>query len=63
MGIRMLVIYGNVPGLLIAGELIPRLGYALTATVYCIIGLTFTVLITARWRDHLWRRDAPANTR
>jgi hypothetical protein len=63
MGIRMLAIYGNVPGLLIAGELIPRLGYSLTATIYCLIGLTFTVLITLRWREYLWRRDAPANAR
>ena len=63
MGIRMLAIYGNVPGLLIAGELIPRLGYSATGTLYCIVGLTFTVLITLRWRDYLWRRDAPANAR
>jgi MFS family permease len=63
MGIRMLAIYGNVPGLLIAGELIPKLGYALTATLYCVFGIVFTALITVRWRAYLWRRDAPANRR
>jgi MFS family permease len=61
MGIRMLAIYGNVPGLLIAGELIPRLGYPLLASVYCAIGIVFTLLITLRWRRYVWRRDAPAN--
>ena len=63
MGIRMLAIYGNVPGLLIAGELISRIGYALTATMYCVFGIVVTVLITMRWRAYLWRRDAPANKR
>ena len=63
MGIRMLAIYGNVPGLLIAGQLIPRLGYPLTATLYCLIGVVFTVLIAVRWRRFLWQRDAPANAR
>jgi Na+/melibiose symporter-like transporter len=63
MGIRMLAIYGNLPGLLISGPLIAHFGYPLTATLYCMIGLTFTLLITMRWRAQLWRSDAPANTR
>ena len=63
MGIRMLAIYGNIPGLLISGPLISLLGYPITATLYCAAGLTFTSLIVMRWRGHLWRRDAPANTR
>lgn len=63
MGIRMLAIYGNVPGLLIAGQLIPHLGYTFTATLYCVFGIVVTVLITARWRGQLWRRNAPANAR
>ncbi len=61
MGIRMLAIYGNVPGLLIAGPLIARLGYPVTATLYCVIGLAFTAVIAAHWRAHLWRPDAPSN--
>jgi MFS family permease len=63
MGIRMLAIYGNLPGLLISGPLIARFGYPVTATLYCLVGLAFTLLIAMRWRSHLWRLDAPANTR
>jgi MFS family permease len=61
MGIRMLAIYGNLPGLLLSGPLISRFGYPATATVYCVFGLTFMLLIVARWRTHLWRREALAN--
>jgi len=63
MGIRMLAIYGNLPGLLLGGLLIGHYGYHATATLYCIVGLAFTLLIVLRWRAQLWRLDAPANTR
>jgi hypothetical protein len=63
MGIRMLVLYGNIPGLLISGPLIARFGYPVTATLYCAIGIAFTVVIAMRWRAHLWRLEAPANMR
>jgi MFS family permease len=63
MGIRMLAIYGNLPGLLISGPLIASLGFAVTATIYCAIGLAFTAVIAIHWRAHLWRRNAPANRR
>ncbi len=63
MGIRMLAIYGNLPGLLIAGPLIARFGYPVTAALYCTIGMAFTLLIAARWRSHLWRIGAAANKR
>ncbi|MBI2509557.1 MAG: MFS transporter, partial [Betaproteobacteria bacterium] len=63
MGIRMLALYGNLPGLLASGPLIGSIGYPATATLYCAIGLTFTLLIAVRWRAQLWRKDAPANTR
>ena len=61
MGIRMLAIYGNLPGLLLSGPLISHIGYPLTALLYCTIGIAFTVLIAIRWRNDLWRREAPAN--
>ncbi len=61
MGIRMLAIYGLPIGLLVSGPLIARFGYPATATLYCIVGLAFLLLIAVRWRAHLWRRDAPAN--
>ena len=63
MGIRMLAIYGLPVGLLIAGQLIPRIGYPGTATIYCTIGLAFIALIATRWRAHVWHMQAPANAR
>jgi len=63
MGIRMLAIYGNMPGLLLSGPLIARFGYSVTATLYCLFALVFILLIVVHWRAHLWRLDAPSNTR
>ena len=63
MGMRMLALYGNLPGLLMFGPLIARLGYPITASLYCVFGLGFTLLIALRWRAQLWRLAAPANTR
>lgn len=63
MGIRMLAIYGNLPGLLLSGPLIAHFGYPLTAALYCLIGITLTIAMTTRWRAHLWRLEAAANRR
>jgi predicted MFS family arabinose efflux permease len=63
MGVRILAIYGLPIGLMIAGQLVPRIGYAATTTIYCVVGLAVIALITLRWREHLWRLDAPANRR
>jgi MFS family permease len=63
MGIRMMAIYGNLPGLLLAGPLIANFGYSLMATAYCIFGLLFTFAIALYWRTHLWQVGAPANRR
>ena len=63
MGIRMLAIYGNLPGLLIFAPLVSRYGYPVTASLYCLFGLTFTLFIAIRWRAQLWRLAAPANAR
>jgi predicted MFS family arabinose efflux permease len=63
MGIRMLAIYGNLPGLLLAGPLISNFGYPLTAALYCLVGCALTLAMTAHWRAHLWRLDAAANRR
>lgn len=63
MGIRMLAIYGNMLGLLAAGPLIAWMGYRITGSFYCVMGIVVTVLIAARWHEQLWRRDAPANQR
>ncbi|HEX2216028.1 MAG TPA: MFS transporter [Xanthobacteraceae bacterium] len=63
MGVRMLAIYSLPLGLLGAGALIERIGFAATATLYSVTGLAFTLLIAARWRASLWQLDAPANAR
>ncbi|MDB5809041.1 MAG: arabinose transporter permease [Betaproteobacteria bacterium] len=63
MGIRMLAINGNIPGLLISGPLITNFGYPVTAAIYCAVGIVFTVVIGMHWRRYLWRSDAPANKR
>jgi predicted MFS family arabinose efflux permease len=63
MGIRMLAIYGNVPGLLLFGPVVAALGFPATATLYCGVGVAITICLCAYWRAALWQRDAPANTR
>jgi hypothetical protein len=63
MGVRMLAIYGLPLGLLAAGALIERFGFAATASGYCVTGLLLTAAIAARWHAALWPLDAPANAR
>jgi hypothetical protein len=63
MGVRMLAIYGLPIGLLAAGSLIERFGFAATASAYCVAGLLLTGAIATRWRTALWPLDAPANAR
>ena len=60
MGVRMLAIYSLPVGLLIAGALIERIGFAATATLYAAVGLVFTIIIALRWREHLWPAAQPA---
>ncbi len=63
MGIRMMAIYGNLPGLLLAGVLIAAWGYAAMASLYCLFGIAVIALIGWLWREHLWLRGAEANRR
>ena len=56
MGVRMLAVYGLPVGLLTAGALIDRIGFAATITAYCLLGLCCTALIATRWRSSLSRR-------
>lgn len=63
MGVRMLAIYGLPLGLLAAGGLIERFGFAATASAYCIAGLVLTAAIAMRWHAALWPPDAAANGR
>ena len=63
MGARMLAIYPLPLGLLLAGALIPRLGYGATAYAMLVTGLLLAVAIGLAWRDQLWGLDAPGNAR
>ena len=55
MGVRMMAIYSLPLGLLAAGPLIGAIGFRGTATLYALIGLVCTILISWRWRADLWR--------
>jgi hypothetical protein len=63
MGVRMLAVYGMPLGLMGAGVLIERVGYALTISAYCAVGLVFTLLIGIRWRASMWQWAAAAPQR
>jgi MFS family permease len=63
MGVRMLAIYGLPVGLLLAGWLIPHVGFTVTAASYCLLGAMMTLAIALYWRRALWPLDAPANAR
>jgi hypothetical protein len=54
MGVRMLGIYGLPLGLLCAGALVGRIGFAPTATLFAVTGFVLTLLIALRWRGDVW---------
>src|SRR5690349_6411832 len=56
MGIRMLAIWGLPLGLLAAGPVIARFGFAATTVLYAGAGLVITVAMAWRWRAALWDR-------
>jgi predicted MFS family arabinose efflux permease len=62
MGIRMLAIYGNMPGLLASGPMITHLGYPTTAAIFCIFGLASIAATVLYWRRDLWHRAARVNS-
>ncbi|RVT95299.1 MFS transporter [Rhodovarius crocodyli] len=57
MGLRMLSIYGLPLGLLVAGAVIERFGFALVASCYALLGLLAMLLINWRWRAALWKDE------
>ena len=61
MGVRMLAIYSLPLGLLAAGGLIDWIGFRATASLYAVVGFTFTVLIAVKWRASLWQSRTLAN--
>jgi hypothetical protein len=56
MGVRTLAVYGMPLGLMGTGMLIERLGYAMTVSSYCALGLVSTLIIGIRWRGSMWQR-------
>jgi Na+/melibiose symporter-like transporter len=62
-GVRMLAVYGLPLGLLLSGPLIEHVGFAMTGSLYSMVGIAFTLLIAAHWREHLWYPQAAANQR
>lgn len=63
MGVRMLAVYGLPLGLLLAGALVEHLGFAATVSLYCFVGIAFTLAIAFRWRAELWHIEGVANIR
>lgn len=63
MGIRMLMIYSNIPGILLFGPIVTAIGYAPTVFVYCLFGFIAMLAIALACREHLWRGDALTNAR
>jgi predicted MFS family arabinose efflux permease len=62
MGLRILAIWGLPLGLVIAGPIIERYGYAASTVIYAGLGLAATLVMAWRWRRALWDRSAPANS-
>jgi len=63
MGLRMMAIYTLPISLLIAGAMIPRIGYVLTTTIMLLGGLVLTAACALAWRQDLLARQAPGNAR
>lgn len=63
MGMRILAVWGLPLGLLAAGPVIARFGFAATTVLYAGLGLAATFAIGYGWRRTLWHRAATANAR
>jgi len=63
VGIRMFAIYGLPLGLLIAGPVIERYGFAAMVMSYCALGMAATFAIGWHWRREIWQRQAAVNRR
>jgi MFS family permease len=53
MGVRMSAVYGLPVGLLAAGALVDRIGFAAQTTLYALVGLAAATAIAYRWRATL----------
>ena len=59
MGVRMLAIYGHPVGLLIAGALIERVGFTVTATTFGVVGILTTSAVLLLWRVDILHPPEP----
>jgi predicted MFS family arabinose efflux permease len=62
MGVRILAIYSLPIGLLAAGWLIERVGFASTVSGYASFGLAMVLVLALRFHADLWRVEASANS-
>ena len=60
--VRQLAVYGMPLGLMASGALIERIGYPLTISVCCGIGLVFTLFIGMKWRSSMWQTRVTPRT-
>jgi len=63
MGVRMLAVYGMPLGILLSGPLVEHLGYAITGSLYSLVGAGVTLAIALRCKRYLWDPHAAANMR
>jgi len=63
MGVRMLAVYGLPLGLLLSGPMVEHFGFAVTGSIFSLVGVAATMTIVSRWRDQLWSKNAAANLR
>ena len=63
MGVRMLAVYGLPLGLLLSGPMVEHFGFAVTGSIFSLVGIAATMTIVSRWRDQLWSKNAAANLR
>ena len=58
MGVRQLVVYGMTLGLLGSGAVIEHVGYRVTISTWCAVGLLCTFFIALRWRASVWAQPS-----
>jgi len=61
MGVRMLAIYGLPVGLMVYSPIMDQIGFTVTATFYCLVGLLATAGIAWYWRHAIWPAEAAGN--
>lgn len=63
MGVRMLAVYGMPLGILLSGPLVEHVGFAITGSLYSLLGVGLTLAIALRCKRYLWNPEAAANMR